>query len=333
MSNQIISRYPWLYGCSAQLARYIEQDRLPSALMLVGEKGLGLATLAEDFAATVFCQQLNSDGLVCGTCQACLLFKAGNYPDYFHLIPEEGKNSIRIDVIRQLTASLSLNNQYLKPRIVIIDPADALLHQASNSLLKTLEEPSDNTCLILVTHDLSNISATIRSRCQLLLVNHVELKQAQQWLENLGCDSANKYLRLANNIPLFAQELWQKDALTAHNALFDGFIKLIKGQLDPLLFAEQCFSQQQLPMINWMLSWLADAIKVQLQTKAERIVDIDSLANLKVITERLHLESIYEIMDNLTMINRLEQSQVNQQLLLEEMAVRCYSLTINKGKS
>ena len=158
-------------------------------------------------------------------------------------------------------------------------------------------------------------------------------KQAQQWLENLGCDSANKYLRLANNIPLFAQELWQKDALTAHNALFDGFIKLIKGQLDPLLFAEQCFSQQQLPMINWMLSWLADAIKVQLQTKAERIVDIDSLANLKVITERLHLESIYEIMDSLTKINQLEQSQVNQQLMLEEMAIQCYSLTVNKGKS
>ena len=333
MSKQIISRYPWLNGCSAQLSRYIEQDRLPSAIMLVGEKGLGLAALAEDFARTVFCEQLDSNGLTCGSCQACLLFKAGNYPDYFHLIPEEGKSSIRIDAIRQLIASLSLNNQYLKPRIVIIDPADALLHQASNSLLKTLEEPSDNTCLILVTHDLSNISATIRSRCQLLVVNQIELKQAQQWLESLGCDNAKQYLRLANNAPLFAQELWQKEALTAHNALFNDFVKLIKGQLDPLLFAEHCFSQQQLPMVNWMLSWLADVSKVLLQTKTERIVDIDLLADLKVIAERLHLESIYEIMDSLTKINQLEQSQVNQQLMLEEMAIQCYSLTVNKGKS
>lgn len=333
MSKQIISRYPWLNSCSAQLTRYIEQDRLPSAIMLVGEKGLGLATLAEDFANMVFCEQLGLDGLTCGTCQACLLFKAGNYPDYFHIIPEEGKSSIRIDAIRQLTVSLSLNNQYLKPRIVIIDPADALLHQASNSLLKTLEEPSDNTCLILITHDLANISATIRSRCQLLVVNHIELRQAQLWLENLGCDSAKQYLRLANNIPLFAQELWQKEALNAHNVLFYDFVKLIKGQLDPLLFAEHCFSQQQLPIVSWMLSWLADAVKLQLQTKAEGIVDANLLANLKVVTERLHLKSIYEIMDSLTMINRLEQGQVNQQLMLEEMAIRCYSLTVNKGKS
>ena len=320
--------YPWLQPYWEQLSRYLQQDRLPSALMLVGDKGLGLSGLAKSFANLSLCTTPSQSGHACGVCESCVLFNAGNYPDFFHLEPEEGKTSIKIDVIRQLSASLALSAQYTKTRVVIIDPADAMLHQASNSLLKTLEEPSENTCLILIAHQASKIPITIRSRCQLVTVNNIDLAGAQAWLQELGCPSAEQYLNLASGFPLLAHDLWKKDALDIRSALFKDFLSLIAGRLDPLLFAEKCISLKGMPVLKWIMTWLTDAIKYAHGSNGLELMNADLLAGLKVIAGKLHLKNIHNLLDGLVRLSGLEYSQVNQQLMLEEFAIQCYSLTV-----
>ncbi len=327
----MLTTYPWLNVLADKLTSYQQQKRLPNALMLQGDKGLGLATLARDFSKQVFCLKPTSKGSACCICSSCLLFDAGNYPDYIDIKPDEGKLTIKIDTIRQLSERLALTGQFANPRIVIIDPIDALLHQASNSLLKTLEEPSDNTCLILIAHKLSKVPMTIRSRCQIIKINAIDKGLANQWLEAEGCEQSLQYLVLANGQPLLAYDLWKKDGLGHRRELLDGFIALIKGQLDPLVFAENCLSKKEFPIIKWLTSWLADAVKYKHSNTAKQHLNVDLAEDLKVLSSKLHLNDLYSLLDKLGQLAQLESTQLNQQLLLEEFSVDCFFASKIKG--
>jgi len=328
MNKPAHTNYPWLQAYWDQLIRYLQQDRLPSALMLVGDEGIGLSSLAKSFAHRTICLSPTEDNVACGECESCLLFNAGNYPDFYHLVPEEGKDSIKVDAIRELSKSLALSSQYTKPRVVIIDPADAMLHQAANSLLKTLEEPSENTCLILIAHSLSSLPVTIRSRCQLLTVKEIELAQAQSWLNDLACEETDQYLRLANGAPLLAYDLWKKDTLALETAIFNDFLALLNGRLDPLIFAEKCVSLKSVPVLKWIMSWLNDAIKCSYETVDQVLIQTERSVDLKVIVEKLNLKEIHGLLDRLAQLIALESYQVNQQLMIEEFAIQSYSLTL-----
>lgn len=328
MLKQPLTLPPWLHDYWGKVASYIEQDRLPSAFMLVGDKGLGLPNFSVAFANRVICLSPNAEDMACGFCEACVLFNAGNYPDFFHLQPEEGKSSIKIDAIRELSASLALSNQFSKPRIVIIDPADAMLSQASNSLLKTLEEPNEDTCLILIAHDASKISATIRSRCQVVTVKDIDLGVAKSWLEEQGCNDADLYLNLSNYSPILAQNLWEKNILEKRATLWNDFKLLVDGKLDPLLFSKSSVGLDDVPVLKWLMSWLTDAIKCKHNLEYEKLMNPDLLGDLKLLVEKLHLKDLHGLVDRLGAIISFESSQVNQQLMLEDFAIRCYSLTV-----
>lgn len=92
---------------------------------------------------------------------------AATYPtSTYRYLNLEGEGSIKIETIRALLASLSITTD--KPRLVLVQPADALTPAAQNALLKALEEPPVDTTFALVTNNLSSLLPTIRSRCTLV---------------------------------------------------------------------------------------------------------------------------------------------------------------------
>ena len=86
---------------------------------------------------------------------------------------DDGKprSEIVIEQIRHLSQRLSLSSQFGGLQVVLIDPADKMNASAANALLKTLEEPSASTVIILVSDKPSRLPATIRSRCQRVQVH------------------------------------------------------------------------------------------------------------------------------------------------------------------
>jgi DNA polymerase III subunit delta' len=85
-SNSLL---PWLQPNWEQLYSYIAQKRVPQALLITGNKGLGKQQLANQFALSLLCANPQPNGLHCGYCDSCKLINAETHPDY---IPEEGKN-------------------------------------------------------------------------------------------------------------------------------------------------------------------------------------------------------------------------------------------------
>lgn len=196
------------------------RERLPHALLLVGQKGMGKFELARLFAAGLLCEQPTPDGTACGGCLACNWFAQGNHPDFRLLQPEalsaegeveEGKKKpsqqITIDQVRALDDFLTVGTHRGGLRIVIVNPTEAMNRSTANALLKTLEEPPPNSLFLLVSSEPMRLLPTIRSRCQLIAVPTPQPAHAEKILAAAGLNDAARWLALAGGSPGLALEM------------------------------------------------------------------------------------------------------------------------------
>jgi DNA polymerase III subunit delta' len=141
-----------------------------------GPKGVGKATVATAFAQVLLCKDPTENRSVsCGICTACKKMAAGQHPDFVRIEIVKGdsvkgkepkdKTRISIDQIRDLSAFLSLTPLESQWKVALIDDAAQMSDQAANALLKTLEEPPEQSILIINTYRPGVLLPTIRSRC------------------------------------------------------------------------------------------------------------------------------------------------------------------------
>lgn len=196
------------------------RERLPHALLLVGQKGLGKFALAQQFAAALLCESPTTNGMACGKCLACNWYAQGNHPDFRLLQPdalndgievEEGKKKpsqqITIDQIRNLDEFFNVGTHRGGLRIVIVNPTEAMNRNTANSLLKTLEEPTPGTLFLMVSSEPMRLLPTIRSRCQAVPIPVPQSDRASKVLGDAGLSEPARWLALAGGSPGLALEL------------------------------------------------------------------------------------------------------------------------------
>ena len=155
------------------LRRQIAEGRLPHALLISGEKGVGKKSLARLIAAALLCSAEPPESRPCGLCRDCVLLQADEHPDLIVIrkAAPDGKKertTIPVDDIREMIRLCGEHPAAGQTRVVLIEAAEALTPQAQNALLKTLEEPATDTHFILVTEKVSAILPTVLSRCRRL---------------------------------------------------------------------------------------------------------------------------------------------------------------------
>jgi DNA polymerase-3 subunit delta' len=161
----------------------LRRGALHHAYLFGGPEGVGKARAARLLAQAANCEGPGapSQGDACGACGPCRKIEKGIHPDVVHLAeeramakagtwePKAGRTPSRdivVDQVRDLVdRRLSLKRFEGRRRFVIVDPADAMNPQAQNALLKTLEEPPEDTTLVLVAASPDALLPTIRSRC------------------------------------------------------------------------------------------------------------------------------------------------------------------------
>ena len=154
-------------------------------------------------------------------------------------MPVEKGKPIRIEAIRELIGRSSLTTAGQGMLVFVISPAEAMNRAAANALLKTLEEPSGASCLILVSSASHRLPATIRSRCQEVAFRPVPREQARKWLiERTGGGDVSAVLDAAGGAPLLAQTLLETGKLERLNQLADELIGLGQRRADPLEVAQ-----------------------------------------------------------------------------------------------
>jgi DNA polymerase-3 subunit delta' len=233
-----VTSRPWHEDAWARLQARRERDALPHALLLAGPAGLGKRDFLAAFVKGLLCQQ-PVDGVPCGICRSCHLVAAGTHPDVVTLtfgLRKDGvtRSEIVVDQIRDLSARLAMSSQFGGWQIATVDPADAMNAAAANALLKTLEEPTPATLLILVADEPARLPATIRSRCQRIdfLVPSREVSLA--WLRAEGVSDAPAALEAAGGNPGMARE-WSADgALKQRSEVRNDLKALAAGRGDAM---------------------------------------------------------------------------------------------------
>ncbi|MFM7979229.1 MAG: AAA family ATPase, partial [Candidatus Fonsibacter sp.] len=129
--------------------------------MFSGPQGCGLDSAILAFSAALICVDNG-----CGECSDCQNVILGVHPD-LEILSTSGL-SIKIDEIRELIEKSNWAPSISKRRVLVINEAERLTEAASNALLRAIEEPNDNVVWLLASYTADSLSATIKSRCNMV---------------------------------------------------------------------------------------------------------------------------------------------------------------------
>lgn len=325
MSN--MAPLPWQHQHWQHLQNYVQQQRIPQALLIGGNKGLGKSHLAKQFAAALLCHQQHTDGTACGICSSCLLFNANTHPDLLLIQPEEAGKNITVAQVRSLITKLSLKPQFEGYRVVIINPADAMNNAAANAFLKCLEEPTERTCIILITDKPNRLPATIMSRCQRLTLKLASKALFCDWLNHHAIyDDLDLLYSLSKGAPLLAQQYVADNAIDLRNTCFKNWLAVAKQQDHPVFVAERWLAFPEALVLFWLTSWVMDLIKCIYRINVQYMYNPDLLVSLQELSVQLDLQGLYKLYDLLLLNQQRLGSTLNSQLMLEEILLEWSAL-------
>jgi DNA polymerase III subunit delta' len=323
----INSLFPWQQKHWNSLHSYIKQKRIPQALLITGTSGSGKHSLAKQFAYSLLCSNPQDNGLPCGGCNSCLLIKADTHPDLIQIQPDEEKKSISINQIRQVVTDTYLKPQFDTHRVVIINPADVMTTQAANAFLKCLEEPTERTVFILITSKPNKLPATIISRCQRLSVILPEKQILYDWLNGQGInDNQETLVNLLKCSILKTQQLTNQDTLKQRNDCFNDWLTIAKHTNHPAIISEKWQKLPEAELINWLISWVVDLIKCTCCINREQLCNQDLIKPLQELSQQLDLKCLYKWYDLLINSRQRLGTQINFQIMLEEILVQWQEL-------
>ncbi len=174
----------------------IKNNRLATAYLFSGPRGVGKTTTARIFAKAINCDH-GPTPTPCNQCASCTEITTGRSLDVFEI---DGASNRGIDEVRNLRDNLKYAAPKGKHKIYIIDEVHMLTNEAFNALLKTLEEPPPRVLFIFATTEPHKVPATILSRCQRYDFRRIPLAEIVQQLrmicekENITIDDESLYL-------------------------------------------------------------------------------------------------------------------------------------------
>jgi DNA polymerase-3 subunit delta' len=322
----MLDAYPWQIETAQRLLSLRRQ--LPHALLLHGRAGLGKHALAQSYAKFLLCESADKTSKACGTCSACHWFEQGAHPDIHILQPSamdetedsDAKKSawISVEQVRHAIDFVQLTSHRNGLRIVLIYPAEAMQASAANALLKTLEEPPENSLLILVTDQASKLIPTILSRCHLVGFDLPDNAAATIWLQEQGVKDAALCLALAAGSPLQAMALADAEFQSRRRALLQDL--LAAKQTNALQLAERYakldnadFSQ----LVLWLQQWAHDILAIKLAGRVYYHLDYTEQLHSLTLRVKLNLLQLWQ--------QRLQQARaavahpLNVQMVLEDI--------------
>lgn len=196
----------------------------------------------EQLAQILLCQNNNRQlQQPCQTCHSCSLFAAQNHPDFFS--NDKGQNSIGVDEVRQVSEFLTKTSQLSGNQVVLLHQVEKMTENASNALLKTLEEPTAKSYLLLSCHNKAQLLPTILSRCQFLTL---PVKNKEQLQQSYG--QIPDYLIGFSKGAESKLKAWQQDqdSLDAFAEVYQHFIAWLKRQTPDFTLVDSVSSDSEL---------------------------------------------------------------------------------------
>jgi len=341
------------------LKNAIQQDRIASSYLFHGPEGVGKFTTALYFGMALNCHA-TTERRPCGVCNSCKKFLYFSHPDFVYIFPtpnmkitangeiesnkllkeyqnyiENKKKSpwkefffsqnaqIRIDNILMLEHHIHLSAHESRYKVYIIENADQINSHAANAFLKTLEEPPDNSVIILTTSKLNSLLPTILSRCQKIPFSSINRRNIETLLETTTYISpidAKMYARISNGNVEKALRLTEDGSTISR----EDTIKLLNIILNEddftfLAFLERYSSTKNRKLLSEIIShliiWMSDL--TYFIYEPEQIINLDHTDILETLYHKNPYVSDY-VNDTISYFEKMQQKLegfVNPQLI------------------
>ncbi|AWL02129.1 DNA polymerase III subunit delta' [Stutzerimonas stutzeri] len=319
---------PWQVDLWRQLAGRAQHAH---AYLLHGPAGIGKRLLAEQLMALLLCQR-PVEARACGECKACQLLAAQTHPDHYVLEPEEVDKAIRVDQVRDLVGFVTQTAQLGGRKVILLEPAEAMNLNAANALLKSLEEPSGDTVLLLISHQPSRLLPTIKSRCVQQACPLPGRQQSLDWLAarlpELGPELREQLLTLAAGSPLAALKLHEQKVLELRAQVVDGVKKLLKQQQSPSQLAEGWNALPLILLFDWFCEWAHLILRYQMAGDEAELGAADMQKVLQYLAQKSSQQKVIALQDWLLEHRQkvLGKANLNRVLLLEALLVQWATL-------
>jgi DNA polymerase-3 subunit delta' len=324
---------PWLQGAQSRMRASIAAQRLPHSLLLLSNPGLGAEQLANWITALALCE--SQGPRPCGACASCQLLRADSHPDSHIVRLEDDAQQIKVDQVRALIEALSLKSYRGGYKVGVIEGAESLNANGANAFLKTLEEPTANTLLILIARPSHRLPATIASRCLRLTLAPPPPEGALAWLERhaaafskapaegssatTAADSRSwsAALTLAGGAPLLALEFDAVGIAALDADMQQSLKQLAAGSVDVTLLADRWMKSNPSLRITWLENWITQRVHASLG--ADISPQSAEPVGLPAALLKPKIRALFELLDAARELRRLASTGMNQQLALEAL--------------
>ena len=301
----------------------LAKRRLHHAYLFIGPEGVGKRTLALALAKAIHCSEMADD--FCGRCVNCARVQDGNHPDVRFIEPLSGKKEISIQQIREIEKQLNFRSFSGGKKIAILDPATLLNLSSQNALLKTLEEPPQDSLLILVATSTGVLLPTLRSRCVRLAFGPLQRDLLASYLlsrkgmkqEEAELLSAMAMGSLGTALDIDSEELREKRELWLEllSSLKAGDCRAAIATAETLANSrEDC-----LKFLRWAESWYRDLLIHAVRQDSAGLINLDMLARIEQQSSNARLEHIlWSIAQTADAAARIQRN-LNRRMVLENL--------------
>jgi DNA polymerase III subunit delta' len=308
--------FPWHSKAWSEFLAALESNRLSHAYLIEGPQGLGKVHFAFRLAARVL----------------DIPWPAADppiplpHPDINWVtleVDDEGKQKKQIGIqqIRDACANLALTSHGGGWKVAVIWPAEQLNAYSANALLKTLEEPSPRTLLLLVRSRLDTLPATIASRCQRVRIAPPAPEEAIAWLEaRAGKGEWRRLLALAGDAPLMALLLAEEGFRELDESFSQDLLGLLSRRREPLEVAAEWARKPLAMTLRWLDVWTAEMLRWKLAQVHPALPESNHQA-LQTALESIPLQRLFRYRDEVRSAMIRNDGVFNTQMVLENLLV------------
>jgi DNA polymerase-3 subunit delta' len=250
------------------------------------------------------------------------------HPDLHWLHPGEDKATISVEQVREVIDTLALTAHGGGSKVMIVEPAEAMTVAAANALLKTLEEPSADTYLLLVSHRPGKLPATIRSRCQEIRVGLPTTERLASWLEATPA-LVSSARDAVGEAPLDVAGVIKRDEYTKYNEIQDIFQKICEDTIDAQAVAQGWAKDRPEVVLRWLKRRLHAEVRLRLAGGSTEVT-VPPAATLHNAFRSLPTRTLFEQFDRVDQLLNLLGSGLNVELALQALL---NAFVVNRGRS
>ncbi len=314
---------PWHNQALAKLTQMIDQNHLPHALLITGAQKIGKFELMQQLIGIL----LNDDTLIRqdnirDDLDHAVLIRRSNYPNLIYCrageINEKTKNrskDIRIDQVRAFCEALNKTADALQ--IGVIFYGDQMNQSSANALLKTLEEPRENTLIIILAHNLQNLPSTIVSRCQSVHIAPAYDDLTLSWLEEHISQTQNEdfdvkqLLDNTHGVPFKVLSELSEGGFINYQHYQNQLLNIVMHPMS--INKVEDFEGNEMEVLTCLQNLIIEAIKLKTTQQQGGLVELNH------VVKSVKSEFLFKLLDDVYRAIQLTKTTVNLKLLLDNI--------------